>query len=100
MQWTIRLLYALMIIVVAAVGVLFCLRNNQLVNVDLVLMQAPELPLFIWVLGSFVLGGAIGVFVSSFAIVRLRLTQRGMSRRLVRKEAEVNRLRSDSTRAA
>lgn len=100
MQWAIRLLYAVLIIAFVIVGAMFCLHNNAPVQVDLLIVQYSEVPLFVWIMGSFIIGGLLGVMVSGFAIARLKLAQRGISRKLVRKEAEVSRLRSDVSKVA
>jgi lipopolysaccharide assembly protein A len=62
-------------------GVLFCLANGAGVALDLVLVQLPEAPLAIWIVGAFILGGVCGLLASSLALWRGRLAMRALKRR-------------------
>ena len=67
-----RILSLLLVLVAAAWALLFCLANTTRTPLDLVLLQLPEAPLAVWVIGAFVLGGLGGLMASSAAIWRAR----------------------------
>lgn len=67
-----RILSLLLVLVAAAWALFFCLANTIRAPLDLVILQLPEAPLAVWVLGAFVLGGFGGLMASSAAIWRAR----------------------------
>lgn len=71
-----RLLFRIAAFAVVLVGgawaVLFCLANNAVTQLDLVIVRLPEAPVSIWVLGAFVAGGLSGLLAASLALWRAR----------------------------
>ncbi|MEL7045844.1 MAG: LapA family protein [Pseudomonadota bacterium] len=90
-----RKLFALLLAVaMAALGVLFALQNAQPVPLDILVLTLPPRSLALWVLGALALGGVLGVFISSFAMLRLRARLIAARRQIAGAQGEIDRLRS------
>lgn len=67
-----RISIVLLLLLVLAIGILFSVQNTSPAPLDLLFIQFSPQPLALWVLLAFVLGGIIGMLVSSVAIVSIR----------------------------
>ena len=67
-----RISIVLLLVSVLVIGILFSVQNTVTVPLDLLFIQFPAQPLALWVLLAFVLGGVIGMAISSIAIVSIR----------------------------
>jgi len=91
----IRKLLALILAVgMAGVGVLFALQNAQPVPLDVLVMTLPPRSLALWVLGALAIGGVLGLFLSSFAMLRLRTRLSAARRQIASAQSELDRLRT------
>lgn len=62
------LIKTLIALVLVLVGALFALRNKQLLSVDFILLQSPEISLGLWLLIFLALGVSLGILASSLVI--------------------------------
>lgn len=67
-----RLLVILVLALVLVFGLLFAVQNSDRVPLDLLVIQLSEQRLSLWVLLAFIVGGGVGMLISSLAIIRLR----------------------------
>jgi uncharacterized membrane protein YciS (DUF1049 family) len=89
-----NLLLLLVALAMAAIGVLFALQNPQPVALDILVMKLPERSLALWVLTALAIGGAVGMALSLFAVLRLRARSASLRRQLARSQSELERLKS------
>jgi len=73
------------------IGILFVARNDESASVDFLLFQTPELSVGLWLLLSLAFGALLGVLLSSFSLLRLRVRNRRLAKE---KEASSQELRS------
>lgn len=91
-----RIIVASIALIVLLVGILFSIHNNQMVSVDYLLGKTPEFYLSFWLICAFVVGGLLGVAVSSTTIIRLKAGERSSQRKIRRSESEITRLKGES----
>ena len=95
-----KLLRNLLTIAVAlatiAAGVLFALQNKSPVPLDMLVYTFEPQSLALWVLGSFAIGGVLGMLVSSAILVRTRAALGSSRRQLDKARAELGRLRTET----
>lgn len=94
--WLKRLLLLLGALILLVVLVNFILANPQLITFELAGFQLPQIKASSVVVISFIGGGAAGLLVSAFAIARLRLANASYKRKLGRRDAEIQKLRSNT----
>ncbi len=95
-----RLIFALLLLVVLAFGVLFSIQNGQKAGLDLLLVQLPEQRIALWVFLAFALGGLLGLVAGSMAWARLKGRVMLLQRRLDKQEQELTHLRVADVTAA
>ena len=59
---------AILLFAIALVGALFALNNKQTIGVDFIYFKGPEISLGLWLMLFLMLGGLLGVVVSSLMI--------------------------------
>lgn len=91
-----RVIYTVFAFIILLVGVLFTSHNDQLVSVDYLIGQTREFYLSFWLISSFVLGGALGVFASSSTILRLKSQKKRSEKKVKHTEVELSRLKGGS----
>ena len=94
-----NILTVLFLLAMIIVGVLFALQNKSPVPLDLLVYTFEPKSLALWVLGAFSLGGALGMIVSSFILVRTRASLGSSKRQLDKTRKEVSQLRGESGEA-
>ena len=72
MKWLKRALLILVLLLVALAALDFMLENRQVVTLQFLDLQAPALPLSIYIILAFILGGLLGVFLGWVITARLR----------------------------
>lgn len=87
------------IVVLAAltVSVLFAIQNTASVPLDLLVYTFEPRSLAVWVLAAFVLGGILGLAVSSLILLRTRASLVSSKRQLAKSRVELDKLRDGST---
>lgn len=81
-----RILKAILLFIIAVlvfmVSLAFITHNQTPVTVDLLLIRLPEATLAIWLISFFVLGGLVGLIVSSLLILREKQARIRVEKRL------------------
>ncbi|PIE42885.1 MAG: hypothetical protein CSA50_08105 [Gammaproteobacteria bacterium] len=84
-----RLILAALVLVVLVYGVMFSVNNNQAVVLDLWLIKLPPIWISFLIIGSFVAGGVLGVFISLFSIVKSDTQKRILKRKITKIEKDL-----------
>ncbi|MEL0638587.1 LapA family protein [Marinomonas sp. TI.3.20] len=96
LKWLKRVVLTILIVFFLAVGVFFAIRNPQLIHLDLVFWQGPELSVALYTILSFTLGACVALLVSSVTYFRSERQVRVLSKRLEKSQSEADRLRASS----
>lgn len=75
------LLFAVLIIL-ALIGLAFITHNQLLVTVNLLLVESIEAPIYLWLIGFFIMGGLFGLLFSSLLILKEKTARLQLERRL------------------
>ncbi len=94
MKFLRRLLTVVIVIAMVGAGVLFALQNEVAVPLDILVYQFQPRSLALWILLALALGGVAGLLVSSFIMVRQRVSLGSTKRQLAKTRAEVQQLRT------
>ena len=94
MRWIKTLLILILCIAFLFCGWTFATLNTEQVSIDLFFMALPEASLSLWLMASFVLGGIIGVVVSSMVVMMLKLKLQGAQRKIAAANKELDQLRT------
>ena len=74
----------------------FTLANPQLVRLDVLGMILPEVTASTLVLIPFVVGGSLGLLVSLIFVIRLRLANQSLRRKLARRDNDLDKLKNNT----
>lgn len=85
----ISILVALLVILL---GVLFTIHNTTPVNIDLIWFQLPEASLSLWLVSAFVVGVVVGVIVSGYRNLTLRMRLNSAGRKQRKAETQLQEL--------
>lgn len=96
MRWLKRALLIIVLLLVALATLDFMLENRQNVTLQFLELQSPALPLSLYVILAFVLGGLLGVFLGWVITARLRLQLMLQSNELNRHRKEIDKLRTQA----
>ncbi len=86
-------------LLLAVIGVLAVLDNHGRVALHFLNWSTPELSIYWWLLGAFVIGIAVGWLSAGVRIVRAMSGNRRLRRDLDRSQTELNRAKSDTADA-
>ena len=89
----VRLLQLIFILLIAALGLAFHIRNDQAVTLDFY-YRSIELPLSWAIVGAFAFGVLLGIFVMLNSILRLRGEKRRISKQHDLAAEEITNLRA------
>lgn len=90
-----KLLNVLIVLAMLVVSVLFTLQNKVQVPLDLLVYSFQPQSLAVWVLFAFVLGGLLGMLISSLILLRTRASLRSTRRELEKSGAQTRKLRGE-----
>ncbi|MGJ8513636.1 lipopolysaccharide assembly protein LapA domain-containing protein [Carnimonas bestiolae] len=93
MRWLKTLVLAIIAIVVALLGILFSIRNQQEIPLDIIWAKLPEASLALWLLLSLVVGVILGMLAMTGMYVRLRTRLAGARKDVKVKQAEIDQLK-------
>ncbi|SBS27281.1 hypothetical protein MSP8887_00597 [Marinomonas spartinae] len=96
LKWLKRVVLIILIVFFLAVGVFFAIRNPQLIRLDLVFWQGPELSVALYSILSFSFGACVALLVSSVSYLRSERQVRLLSKRLDKANKELDQLRKAS----
>jgi uncharacterized membrane protein YciS (DUF1049 family) len=90
-----KLLTVLIVLAMLVVSMLFSLQNKAQVPLDLLVYSFEPQSLAVWILIAFVLGGLLGMLISSVILLQTRASLRLTKRQLKNAAAETIQLRSE-----
>jgi len=90
-----KILTILIVLAMLAVSVLFALQNKVEVPLDLLVYSFGPQSLALWVLIAFVIGGLLGMVISSVILVRTRASLRSVRRQMEKASARVSKLEGE-----
>ena len=96
MRWLKTLLVLALCIIFLFCGWSFAPLNSELVSINMFFFTLPEASLSIWLMASFVVGGAAGVLVSSLFVMVLKLKLKAAKRKIGSADKELDQLRTAS----
>ena len=88
MTWLRRLVLGVSFLVVLLLGALVFIDNSSAVALRFLDWQTPALSLYWWLLGTFVVGVAVGWLVSMVTVVRAKSSERKVRRELTRTQQQ------------
>ena len=90
-----KLLTVLIVLAMLLVSVLFALQNKVQVPLDLLVYSIGPQSLALWILVAFVLGGLLGMAISSVILLRTRASLRSVRRHLEKAGVEISKLQGE-----
>ncbi|MCV6590746.1 MAG: lipopolysaccharide assembly protein LapA domain-containing protein [Marinobacterium sp.] len=100
MRWLKTLITGILCIAVLLAGIQFTIHNTQKVAIDLVVVQLPEASLSLWLLAALGLGAVLGIILSIFTVLALRVRLGAARRRASTTQRELDELRTSSLKDA
>lgn len=94
--WLKRLLLLALFIVMLVFFVNFTLSNTQQVSLEILGWSLPSVSSSTLIMVPFILGGILGLMGALFVVVRLRLANASLKRKLVRRDSELQKLRASA----
>ena len=91
MGWVKRLVTVVLAITVFVWGVLFSAENTTEVTLNLVFVELPNARVSLWIVGSFVVGGLLGLVFSLLLIGRLKIRTVRLKRQLAKSHEQLAR---------
>ncbi|RUM50028.1 MAG: LapA family protein [Marinomonas sp.] len=88
--------WAILIVVLAFflfIGLFFAIRNGNVISLDLVLWQAPELSVALYMIIAFGLGVILALLSSGALLLRLEGKLRKQNKQIIKQQAELDNLR-------
>ncbi|MBR7887314.1 LapA family protein [Marinomonas sp. A79] len=96
LKWLKRIIYIVFVVFFLAVGVFFAIRNPQIISLDLVFWQGPQLSVALYMILAFTVGACVALLVSSVAFLRSERQIRVLTRKYEKTRNEVDALRKVS----
>jgi len=93
-----RIILFLVLLCVLLVGILFAIHNTTPVTIDLIFLTLPQASLSLWLLGAFVIGGVLGVVLSSFIIFSLKAKIHFLKRNIQSAKSELDKLKTSGVK--
>jgi len=93
-----KILIAVVVIFVILVGLVFSLNNQVQVSLNFIFFHTPALGVAFWLIIAFVIGGLLGVLLTSALVMRQSMTRRRLERRLGKTEKALERQRSETAK--
>ncbi|TPE48019.1 LapA family protein [Maribrevibacterium harenarium] len=92
-KWLKRILTLAFFAIFLLVGVFFAIRNPQLIQLDLVFWQTPELSVALYQLLAFACGAVVALLASSIVVTRLNQRAKRLAKRVEFQKQELDSLR-------
>ncbi|MCB5161677.1 lipopolysaccharide assembly protein LapA domain-containing protein [Marinomonas algarum] len=96
LKWLKRIVSAVLIIFFLAIGVFFAIRNPQIISLDLVFWQGPELSVALYMILAFTFGACVALLISSVAFLHNERQIRVLTRKNEKARQEIDALRKAS----
>lgn len=94
MRWLKGLFFAIVAIIVLLVGILFVIRNQNTIPLDLIWFKLPSASLALWLLASLIIGVIVGMIAMTGLYIRLRARISRARKEIKRQQSELDRLRT------
>ena len=94
--WLKRLVILALFVFLLFIFVNFALSNTGQVTLEMAGWSSPPLKSSTLVLVPFILGGVIGLLASLALVIRLHMANNSLKRKLARRDAEIQKLRSST----
>lgn len=96
LKWIKRATLFIVLALFLCIGIFFAIRNGQVMTLDLVLWQGPELSIALYMIIAFALGVVLTLIASSALLFRNERQVRKQGKQLERQQAELDNLRKAS----
>ena len=93
LKWLKRIVLTILLVFFLAVGVFFAIRNPQLIRLDLIFWQGPELSVALYTLLSFSVGACSALLVNSVTYFCSARQVRVLNKRLATIQHEIDSFR-------
>ncbi len=93
------LLSGLLLLLVLVIGILFSLRNQQPVPLDLLLIQLPANSLALWLILALATGCLLGLLLSLPWLISCKSRQASLKKQMKQQKEELHKLRTLSLRS-
>lgn len=90
-----KFLIGLVVILLIFFALVFSLNNQVQVSLNFLVFQTPAFGVAIWLISAFVVGGVLGVALTSLVAVRQSVARRQLARRLEKTERALEVQRSE-----
>ncbi len=95
-----KLIFVVLCLLMIFIGIMMTINNTDRVTIDLVFVQLPELSLGVWLLLTLLMGGVIGVLLSTMTMFMLRTRLGSVKRKLATTQKELDQLRVSTLKDA
>lgn len=85
-------------VIVLVIGILFVIRNQQAVPLDVIWTKLPAASLALWLLACLVIGVVIGMLAMSGLYIRLRARIHRANKEIKHKQSEIDQLKANYSR--
>ncbi|WP_067218165.1 lipopolysaccharide assembly protein LapA domain-containing protein [Marinomonas gallaica] len=96
LKWLKRVVLLVVLAFFLFIGLFFAIRNGQVITLDLVLWQSPELSIALYMIIAFAVGVILALASSSMLLFRLERRARKQNKQLVNLQTEIDNLRKAS----
>ncbi|MCO4786867.1 lipopolysaccharide assembly protein LapA domain-containing protein [Marinomonas atlantica] len=96
LKWLKRVILLVVLAFFLFIGLFFAIRNGQVITLDLVLWQSPELSVALYMIIAFAVGVILALASSSMLLFRLERRSRKQNKQLVNLQTEIDNLRKAS----
>lgn len=100
MRWLKGVILAIVTLVVLLLGILFAVRNQQAVPLDIIWAELPAASLALWLLLALIIGVVLGMLAMSGLYLRLRTSLMRAHRESRQQRKELDRLRTQEFKEA
>ncbi|PJE79595.1 Lipopolysaccharide assembly protein A [invertebrate metagenome] len=96
MSWLKRVTGVLLLLVILGLVIDFTLSNDQVIRINVAEVMSVSVRFSSAIITAFITGGGIGLLSAIGIIIRLRLKNASLGRKLVRRNNEIRKLRSSN----
>lgn len=96
LKWLKRVVLLVVLAFFLFIGLFFAIRNGQVITLDLVLWQSPELSVALYMIIAFAIGVVLALASSSAILFRLERKVRKQNKQLIKQQAEMDNLHKAS----
>ena len=98
MAWLQKVIIGLVVIFLILAALVFSLNNQVSVSLNFLFFETAAYGIAFWLILAFVVGGVIGMLLTSLAMIRISVSKRHVQKKLDQAEKQLERLRLESDR--